>query len=111
AWSGSSCLQLRLRPPSPPPSPYTPLFRSGPIEAVVPQTLLDEVNDIPCRQRHGPIEAHLTGHPLCSRRPFRVGNDTAPLKHIHGDRKSTRLNSSHVKISYVVFCLKNKKTH
>src|SRR5690606_8183329 len=25
------------------------------------------------------------------------------------DRKSTRLNSSHVKISYVVFCLKKKK--
>src|SRR5690606_40804167 len=24
----------------------------------------------------------------------------------HGDRKSTRLNSSHVKISYAVFCLK-----
>src|SRR5690606_25943627 len=27
-----------------------------------------------------------------------------------GDRKSTRLNSSHVKISYAVFCLKKKKT-
>src|SRR5690625_5448658 len=26
-----------------------------------------------------------------------------------GDRKSTRLNSSHVAISYAVFCLKNKK--
>src|SRR5690625_6218932 len=26
------------------------------------------------------------------------------------DRKSTRLNSSHVAISYAVFCLKNKKT-
>src|SRR5690606_41653962 len=26
----------------------------------------------------------------------------------HPDRKSTRLNSSHVKISYAVFCLKNK---
>src|SRR5690606_40951640 len=29
----------------------------------------------------------------------------------HLDRKSTRLNSSHVKISYAVFCLKKKKTH
>src|SRR5436309_8162288 len=28
----------------------------------------------------------------------------------HRDRKSTRLNSSHVKISYAVFCLKKKKT-
>src|SRR5699024_12851003 len=28
---------------------------------------------------------------------------------ISGDRKSTRLNSSHVSISYAVFCLKKKK--
>src|SRR5690606_39859503 len=28
---------------------------------------------------------------------------------VHGDRKSTRLNSSHVKSSYAVFCLKKKK--
>src|SRR2546426_2227802 len=27
-----------------------------------------------------------------------------------GDRKSTRLNSSHLVISYAVFCLKKKKT-
>src|SRR5204863_4772547 len=27
----------------------------------------------------------------------------------NGDRKSTRLNSSHVEISYAVFCLKKKK--
>src|SRR5699024_12434232 len=27
---------------------------------------------------------------------------------VHGDRKSTRLNSSHVSISYAVFCLKKK---
>src|SRR5690349_23482823 len=30
---------------------------------------------------------------------------------IRGDRKSTRLNSSHVEISYAVFCLKKKKKH
>ena len=31
-------------------------------------------------------------------------------KWVYGkDRKSTRLNSSHVKISYAVFCLKKKK--
>src|SRR5215813_10307714 len=28
---------------------------------------------------------------------------------LRGDRKSTRLNSSHVRISYAVFCLKKKK--
>src|SRR5690606_39935314 len=39
---------------------------------------------------------------------------SAPARHrpapTRADRKSTRLNSSHVKISYAVFCLK-KKTH
>src|SRR5256885_11227354 len=29
--------------------------------------------------------------------------------HLRGDRKSTRLNSSHLVISYAVFCLKKKK--
>src|SRR5690606_41884348 len=41
------------------------------------------------------------------------GDDPAECRHItyrelHRDRKSTRLNSSHVKISYAVFCLKKK---
>src|SRR5204863_9666939 len=31
------------------------------------------------------------------------------LTALAGDRKSTRLNSSHVEISYAVFCLKKKK--
>src|SRR5699024_4855633 len=31
-------------------------------------------------------------------------------RHMEGDRKSTRLNSSHVSISYAVFCLKKKKS-
>src|SRR5438034_2628069 len=35
---------------------------------------------------------------------------TASARHLlHGDRKSTRLNSSHTVISYAVFCLKKKK--
>src|SRR5438874_7853281 len=32
-----------------------------------------------------------------------------PTATVQGDRKSTRLNSSHVEISYAVFCLKKKK--
>src|SRR5437667_8802787 len=32
----------------------------------------------------------------------------ARLSGLHGDRKSTRLNSSHITISYAVFCLKKK---
>src|SRR5262245_60201376 len=31
------------------------------------------------------------------------------VRHEYGDRKSTRLNSSHLGISYAVFCLKKKK--
>src|SRR5690554_7567338 len=31
--------------------------------------------------------------------------------HFYKDRKSTRLNSSHVRISYAVFCLKKKKIY
>ena len=34
----------------------------------------------------------------------------ARLSHPRVDRKSTRLNSSHITISYAVFCLKKKKT-
>src|SRR2546427_6846604 len=34
----------------------------------------------------------------------------APNKFARGDRKSTRLNSSHSQISYAVFCLKKKNT-
>src|SRR5690554_7028631 len=34
---------------------------------------------------------------------------TKSRSEITGDRKSTRLNSSHVRISYAVFCLKKKK--
>src|SRR2546430_8929765 len=33
-----------------------------------------------------------------------------PLRPFVGDRKSTRLNSSHSQISYAVFCLKKKNT-
>src|SRR5690606_39629261 len=44
--------------------------------------------------------------------PGRTGLAEFSGKWAHGvgvDRKSTRLNSSHVKISYAVFCLKKKK--
>src|SRR5690242_20827087 len=35
--------------------------------------------------------------------------DKPPVAHPPPDRKSTRLNSSHMSISYAVFCLKKKK--
>src|SRR5256885_5926620 len=45
------------------------------------------------------IEVHLSN--THAREPFR--------RHSYLDRKSTRLNSSHLVISYAVFCLKKKK--
>src|SRR5436309_8380443 len=51
-------------------------------------------------RRHRQVQTRL--HPT-SRHSSRLG------KLDEGDRKSTRLNSSHVKISYAVFCLKKKK--
>src|SRR5690349_25046628 len=48
------------------------------------------------------------------RRAFRRRASSRPSsrrgRRTGGDRKSTRLNSSHVEISYAVFCLKKKKT-
>src|SRR6266705_4852002 len=38
------------------------------------------------------------------------GTGRGPRREGAGDRKSTRLNSSHRTISYAVFCLKKKKT-
>src|SRR5690349_23968250 len=38
-----------------------------------------------------------------------TGTRSGTTTSANGDRKSTRLNSSHVEISYAVFCLKKKK--
>src|SRR5690606_40845003 len=43
-------------------------------------------------------------------RAAKNGTKAAKAAVIKADRKSTRLNSSHVKISYAVFCLKKKTT-
>src|SRR5207302_10913391 len=40
---------------------------------------------------------------------LQLNTSAVPYEGIRQDRKSTRLNSSHVKISYAVFCLKKKK--
>src|SRR5438105_7760233 len=44
-----------------------------------------------------------------SARPTQLGHEGAGEETATGDRKSTRLNSSHEWISYAVFCLKKKK--
>src|SRR2546430_10911818 len=48
-----------------------------------------------------------------TRRPgqHRVAGPARARARREGDRKSTRLNSSHSQISYAVFCLKKKKKH
>src|SRR5690606_41548117 len=81
------------RPPRSTLFPYTTLFRSGAARVAVVGLARDRIEDI-AKHDHGRL------------REERV--------HVHGigigqDRKSTRLNSSHVKISYAVFCLKKKK--
>src|SRR5690554_7790883 len=51
------------------------------------------------------------GHDL-SLENLKFFNERIPyLKEVSIDRKSTRLNSSHVRISYAVFCLKKKRSN
>src|SRR5699024_12507690 len=78
---------LLPRPPRPTLFPYTTLFRSTPPLAVPAST--------PTPQGAGWPRTPTTSRPPRRRRR-------------RGDRKSTRLNSSHVSISYAVFCLKKK---
>src|SRR5699024_12174217 len=77
----------RRRPPRSTLFPYTTLFRSGLGQWRRPQEELDESS------RAAALEAVVDIHTFDPE-----------------DRKSTRLNSSHVSISYAVFCLKKKKT-
>src|SRR3712207_6934471 len=98
------------RPPRSPLFPYTTLFRSPypPVPVLTAEELV-----------HVPLPRHGTGV-----RPGDVGPDAVcrlgddvhggvrvrhPVVLAEGDRKSTRLNSSHANISYAVFCLKKKK--
>src|SRR5690606_39875299 len=93
---------LPRRPPTSTLFPYTTLFRSR----------LRGPDDARQRARGGPVLPAALGQRLgggqCAQ-----GADHGPQPAARGrgrDRKSTRLNSSHVKISYAVFCLKKKKT-
>src|SRR5439155_3751576 len=82
------------RPPRSTLFPYTTLFRS---RATTPAARVLRAH----RPEGGPPELQPQGPPGSGPR---VGAGPLP------DRKSTRLNSSHVAISYAVFCLKKKKT-
>src|SRR2546422_69079 len=81
------------RPPRSTLFPYTTLFRSRPLRLCV---FDDRFNHVVGAAQHVERRAH---------RQAPEGRTA-----FGGDRKSTRLNSSHGYISYAVFCLKKKKT-
>src|SRR5207244_10946854 len=85
--------------PNSPLFPYTTLFRSDPLVIQVEhQRMAVSLASLERLAAHDD-EAH-AGRAL----------ETLARSGYHGDRKSTRLNSSHQIISYAVFCLKKKKT-
>src|SRR2546426_6626711 len=89
------------RPPRSTLFPYTTLFRSVSCSRS-PQV-------VPASQGHSGGNSKLEKASARMRRGLRrrqVRNSARPPL----DRKSTRLNSSHLVISYAVFCLKKKKT-
>src|SRR3712207_7535822 len=93
------------RPPRSTLFPYTTLFRS---EA---GQVLDRPAHAVVAERDLPVQAPEGGH-VDGQRVVHVGVELADVvqqRAGHGDRKSTRLNSSHANISYAVFCLKKKK--
>src|SRR5688572_31087091 len=91
------------RPPRSTLFPYTTLFRS------------DQGRGLPVGQREedevGLGERGGVGGHEGRRRELRQLGVQLGDRATGGDRKSTRLNSSHSQISYAVFCLKKKNTN
>src|SRR5256885_10254340 len=90
------------RPPRSTLFPYTTLFRSG--RRQDREHLVR--NAVPRRPVPAPLR-HLEGR---DRRAHARAREGARQGQGARDRKSTRLNSSHLVISYAVFCLKKKKS-
>src|SRR5256885_4182702 len=84
------------RPPRSTLFPYTTLFRSDASVVVITQNITE--------RKHAAEELERANQQLrvLSRQLFHIQEEER-------DRKSTRLNSSHLVISYAVFCLKKKK--
>src|SRR5690349_22023169 len=85
------------RPPRSTLFPYTTLFRSLFSSLLAPR-LVEKLAELARGVRSMP-DGTPPDHATTAAATFRGGRD----------RKSTRLNSSHVEISYAVFCLKKKK--
>src|SRR3989454_5856390 len=95
------------RPPRSTLFPYTTLFRSS---------TLAGVDDLPCPRHAVGIRSDQPGdvdrRACVEQQSGQSGQVLAPVAEQAldaRDRKSTRLNSSHLVISYAVFCLKKKK--
>src|SRR5689334_24531412 len=88
------------RPPRSTLFPYTTLFRSPDVKKAC-----DDVRKQGGKvtREAGPVKGGTTVI------AFVEDPDGYKIEFIQGDRKSTRLNSSHSSISYAVFCLKKKK--
>src|SRR2546426_8740854 len=92
------------RPPRSTLFPYTTLFRSAVAEAERARRA-DQQRD---SARKGK-KAEPRGERRRSGRQVHRAEEPLHRRRISADRKSTRLNSSHLVISYAVFCLKKKK--
>src|SRR5258705_9177250 len=97
------------RPPRSTLFPYTTLFRSN------QKPKNPAAREIAILRVPGPLTGGSAGLP-CSSDEFMTQLTSTLLEPgrpaeppVSGDRKSTRLNSSHLGISYAVFCLKKKK--
>src|SRR5206468_12527552 len=97
-------------PPSSPLFPYTTLFRSLGFLISVTASMIDRFYPILATEYAGMTEAQAGVVYLASSVVSLVaGPFIGWVSDRFGDRKSTRLNSSHDQISYAVFCLKKKK--
>src|SRR5690606_41538769 len=101
-------ISVRIRPqPAPTLFPYTTLFRSGAGKTTIIKELCKQlaVTESITSPTFSIVNEYTgEGGPIYHFDFYRLKNEKE-------DRKSTRLNSSHVKISYAVFCLKKKKDH
>src|SRR5690554_7585196 len=80
--------------------PYTTLFRS-----TGDAGMLTDDGEIILTERIKDLYKTSNGKYIA---PQMIETRISEDKYIDQDRKSTRLNSSHVRISYAVFCLKKK---
>src|SRR5690606_41665940 len=91
------------RPPRSTLFPYTTLFRSYQVSNVF-------VSIVDFKEEHHTIK-NLQLSDLFAYEKEIAFSENVIDEYVFQDRKSTRLNSSHVKISYAVFCLKKKKNN